>query len=112
MPNSRGSELVAVLGVDALSGYEVEGERWSGGVGRNVDFLGSARDEVHLDAGFFGVPEREVSECPRVEVGAQFTIEPNQHIAIEGGCDALAIVIGALDGSERLCGSGAEVGTK
>lgn len=54
--NSSWSELVAVLRVDRLSGSEFQGERGAGGVSGDVNLLGDARDEVHLDARFGRVP--------------------------------------------------------
>src|SRR5258708_33428701 len=70
-----GGELVAVLGVDGLAGGEVEGKVRSTTVCGDVDALRDERFEVHLDAGFGGVPDDLVAEGGGVEVGAEVAVE-------------------------------------
>ena len=48
--------------MDGFAGSEVEGEGGAGGVFGDVDPLGVEGFEVHLDAGFGGVPEGYVAE--------------------------------------------------
>lgn len=85
--NAARSELVTVLGMDSLAGRKLQREGGAGGVGRNVDLLGDGGDQVHLDAGFGGVPARLVLEVLRMEVGAELAVQAYEDVTIEcRGC--------------------------
>ena len=55
--------------------------------------LGEAH-HIHLDPAGIRVPHRVMREAGKIEVAVKFAIDANQQIEIEGGGDALRIVIG------------------
>ena len=105
-------EFVTVFGVDGFAGSEVEGEGGSAGVFGDVDALGVERLEVHLDAGFGGVPEGDVAEGREVEVGSEVAVEAGEDVAVEGGGDAGGVVVGGEEGGFVFVRAGAEVGAE
>src|SRR6266851_7233637 len=107
-----GGELVAVLGVDGLAGGEVEGKFRATTVCGDVDALGDERFEVHLDAGFGGVPDDLVAEGGGVEVGAEVLVEAGEDVEVEGGGDACGIVVGGQECGFVFVAAGAEVGSE
>ena len=50
-------------------------------------------DQVHLDAGLFGVPDGAVRNAVEIEVAAELAIDAHQQIAIERRGDAERIVV-------------------
>ena len=57
---------------------------------------------MHLDPVGNAVIEGAVLEGPRIEVGAELVVEHQQHVAVEFGGDALAVVVGRLDPRDLL----------
>src|SRR6266851_395985 len=107
-----GGELVAVLGVDGLAGGEVKGKFRATTVCGDVDALGDERFEVHLDAGFGGVPDDLVAEGGGVEVGAEVAVEAGEDVEVEGGGGACGVIVGGEEGGLALVAAGNEVGAE
>ena len=104
-----GGEFVTVFGMNGFAWGEVQGEGWGRGVGGDVDGLRGERFEVDLDAGLQGIPERAVEEAVGAEVGAQGAIEVGEDVSVEGGGDALGVVVGGEQGGDGLVGVGGQV---
>ena len=118
-------EFVTVFGVDGFAGGEVEVEGGAGGVGGDVDALGGEGFEVHLDAGFGGVPDRLCGGSGEVEVCAEFAVEAGEDVEVEGGGECrrrrcrrrggwrcLCVIAGSEVGAEEEGVAGEELGAE
>lgn len=56
-----------------------------------------AADQVHLNTPNFLVIKGMMGKRRRIEIGTQLTIDARQEIEIEGGGDAVGIVIGGIE---------------
>ena len=66
-----------------------------------LDALGSQRFEVHLDAGFGSGSRALYGGSFPVEVGAEFAVEPGEHVQVEGSGGSGRVVVG---GQQRRFG--------
>ena len=67
---------------------------------------------MHLDAGGGGVPDGFVAEGGGVEVCAEVAVEASEYVAVEGGCDALGVIVGGEEGGFVFVFADAEVGAE
>jgi hypothetical protein len=82
--------FVRVLGADRFAFCKVEDS--AGG----VDELPYGADQLHLDAPFTYVVEGPVPETGEVEVAADLAVDAREKVQIEGGSDALLVVVGGV----------------
>ena len=97
----RGDALAVVLGAD-LGAERLavrEGDVADPG---DVHGLGAHRDEMHLDPVRHRVVEGAVLERLGIEVGPELVVQHPQHVAVELGGDAPAVVVGRLDARDVL----------
>ncbi len=64
---------------------------------------------MHLDTRVVGVPEGAVAEAVGEEVGVEFAVEAGEDIAIEGGGDSRAIVVGGEESGDGFGVAGREI---
>src|SRR4051795_8652193 len=83
--------FVAVLGVDALA----RAEREAGA--EQAHGLALLADQVHLDAVPLAIVDRAMGEGGKVEIAAEFAIDPYQHIEVEARGDAGGVVVGVVE---------------
>jgi len=111
-----GAEFVTILGVDGLSGLELEGEGGAGRVGGDMDVLIREGFEVHLHAGVIGVPKGAMGKAGGVEVGGEVAVEAGEDVAIEFGGDSSGVIVRGEERLDRLVpfplGAGREVSAK
>lgn len=83
--------FVAVFGDDVVALLEGEGL-----VGDGDDLIAAA-DKTHFDATFSFVVEGAMFEAIDIDLGAAFAVDAGEEVEVEGGGDALGIVVGGFE---------------
>lgn len=95
-----------------FTGFEREGEGRATTVGRDGYDLVDQRLEMHLDAGFSGVPASLMAKVGEGEVGVEVAVEAGENVEVEGCGDAGSVVVCGEELGDAFVGAGGEVGAE